>query len=171
MQHKFHLAWNSLIFISWMGRARMVLGASVVPWKEGRALVWDVTCPDTLAHSYQHISVREAGLVAAEAKRRKKLKSVNLNFSHFFVPVAVETLGVVGPESHAFLRDLAGRVQRATREPLAHQYILQHLSVTVHCHSGHSQAGALRGVPLPLSCLFRTVKLPNSLQHSKILCT
>ena len=24
-------------------------GASVVPWKEGRALVWDANCPDTLA--------------------------------------------------------------------------------------------------------------------------
>ena len=42
-------------------------GASVVPWKEGRALVWDATCPDTLDHSYQQISVREAGSVAAEA--------------------------------------------------------------------------------------------------------
>ena len=27
-------------------------GASVVPWERGRLLVWDVTCPDTLAPSY-----------------------------------------------------------------------------------------------------------------------
>ena len=93
--------------------------------------LWDATCPDTLPHSYQQISVREAGSVAAEAERRKRLKYANLNFGYFFVPVAVETLRVIGPESHAFLWDLAGRVRKATREPLAHQYILQHLSVAV----------------------------------------
>ena len=79
-------------------------------WKEGRALVWDATCPDTLAHSYQQISVREAGAVADEAERCNKLTYANLNSSYLFVPVAVETVGVTGPESHAFLRDLAGRV-------------------------------------------------------------
>ena len=51
--------------------------------------------------------------------------------AYFFAPVAVETLGVIGPDSHTFLRDLGGRVRGATREPLAHWYMLQHLSVTV----------------------------------------
>ena len=86
--------------------------------------------------------------MAAEAERRKRLKYANLNFSYFFVPVAVETLGVIGPESHAFLRDLAGRVQRATREPLAHQYILQHLSVTVQ----RGNAIAIRGTSTQEPC-------------------
>ena len=27
-------------------------GATLIPWSQGRALVWDVTCPDTLAPSY-----------------------------------------------------------------------------------------------------------------------
>ena len=71
---------------------------------------------------------------------------VNLNFGYFFVPVAVETLGVIGPESHAFLRDLAGRVRRATREPLAHQYI--HLSVSVQC----GNAIAIRGTSKQEPC-------------------
>ena len=94
-------------------------------------IVWDATCPDTLAHSYQQISSREAGAVAAEAERCKKLKYANLNSSYCFAPVAVETLGVISPDSHAFLRDLAGRVRGATMEPLAHRYMLQCLSVTV----------------------------------------
>ena len=76
--------------------------------------------PRYLAHSYQQISTREAGAVAAEAERRKKLKYANLGSSYFFAPVAVETLGVIGPDSHTFLRDLAGRVRGATRESLAH---------------------------------------------------
>ena len=51
-------------------------GALVVPWKGGKALAWDATCPDTLAHSYQQISTREAGGVAAEVERRKKRQSM-----------------------------------------------------------------------------------------------
>ena len=43
-------------------------GASIVPWKGGKVLVWDATCPDTLAPSYSTLAVREAGAVAADAE-------------------------------------------------------------------------------------------------------
>ena len=115
-------------------------GASIVPWKCGRALVWDTTCPDTLAHSYEQISSRE-GAVAAEAEGRKKLKYSSLNSSYFFMPVAVETLGVIGPDSLAFLHDLASRIQKVTMEPLALQYLLQRLSVAIQ----RGNAIAIRG--------------------------
>ena len=45
---------------------------SIVPWKNGRVLVWNVTCPDTLAPSYATLATRKAGAVAAEMERRKK---------------------------------------------------------------------------------------------------
>ena len=62
-----------------MAFPRWTNGASIVPWKEGRALVWDVTCPDTLAHSYQQISVREAGSVAAEAELLNSITIILMN--------------------------------------------------------------------------------------------
>ena len=34
-------------------------------------LVWDATCPDTLAPSYSTLAVREAGAVAADAEYKK----------------------------------------------------------------------------------------------------
>ena len=141
--HPRHAGVNNVIKRSWEAPGWCLRCAL-----EGRALVWDATCPATLANSYQQISVREAGSVAAEAERRKRLKYANLNFSYFFVPVAVETLGVIGPASHAFLRNLAGRVRRATKEPLVHQYILQHLSVAVQ----HRNAIAIRGTSKQEPC-------------------
>ena len=36
-------------------------GASVVPWKSGKLLVWDATCPDTFAPSYNGLASSEAG--------------------------------------------------------------------------------------------------------------
>ena len=45
--------------------------------------------PDTLAPSYEPMATREAGAVAAEMERRKRLKYAHLDTSHFFVPLAV----------------------------------------------------------------------------------
>ena len=74
-------------------------GASIVPWKGGKVLVWDATFPDTLAPSYSTLAVREAGAVAADAEYKKTQKYSHLSSSHCFVPVAVETLGVFGKEA------------------------------------------------------------------------
>ena len=92
-------------------------GATIVPWKGGKVLVWDATCPDTLAPSYSDLASREAGAVAEEAERRKKAKYAHLEASHYFVPVAIETLGVYGPEARSFLKDLGHRITSATLEP------------------------------------------------------
>ena len=79
--------------------------------------------------------------MAAEAEERKKLKYSSLNSSYIFIPVAVETLGVIGPDSLAFLHDLASRIRKATMEPLALQYLLQRLSVAIQ----RGNAIAIRG--------------------------
>ena len=119
-------------------------GASVVPWKGGKILIWDATCLDTFASSYEPRATREAGAVAAEAEHRKRQKYANLDGNHFFVPVAVETLGVIGPESESFLRDLAHKVMEATGEPSSHQYLLQRLSVAIQ----RGNSAAIQGTAL-----------------------
>ena len=42
-------------------------GISLVPWKSGKLLVWDATCPDTFAPSYSSRATNEAGDVATQA--------------------------------------------------------------------------------------------------------
>ena len=46
-------------------------GMSIVPWKSGKLLVWDVTCADTFAPSYTSIASSKPGAVAAQAEERK----------------------------------------------------------------------------------------------------
>ena len=106
-------------------------GASIVPWKGGKVLVWDATFPDTLAPSYSTLAVREAGTVAADAEYKKSQKYSHLSSPHYFVPVAVETLGVFGKEARRFFREVAKRMKLGTDEQLAHQYQLQRISVAV----------------------------------------
>jgi len=106
-------------------------GATIVPWKRGKGLVWDATCPDTMAPSYISLATSEAGAVAEEAERKKRVKYAHLERSHCFIPVAVETLGVFGPAARAFVRDLGHRIADVTLEPLSHQFLLQRIAVAI----------------------------------------
>ena len=74
-------------------------GATVVPWSRGQLLVWDVTCPDTLATSYRRQATGAAGKVAAAVEERKVSKYSNLGQAYLFTPVAIETLGAFGPKT------------------------------------------------------------------------
>ena len=94
-------------------------------------MVWDATCPDTLAHSYRAHVTQESGKVAASAEKRKCEKYQGLPPGHFFTPVAIETLGAIGPKSMVFLRDLGRRIRAATDEPKSTDYLLQRISVAV----------------------------------------
>ena len=46
-------------------------GATVVPWSRGQLLVWDATCPNTLATSYQYQATCAAGRLQLLPKRGK----------------------------------------------------------------------------------------------------
>jgi hypothetical protein len=53
---------------------------SLVPWKGGKALLWDVTCRDTLAATYIPLTSKKAGDAARLGEDAKRMKySVILN--------------------------------------------------------------------------------------------
>ena len=83
---------------------------SIIPWKQGKALIWDATYPDTFAPSHVSHATREAGAVAERAEILKISKYTHLDSSYHFVPVAVETSGVFGPKALSFFRDLSQRL-------------------------------------------------------------
>ena len=84
--------------------------------------MWDVTCPDTLAPSYLSIATAEAGAVAREAEHRKQVKYSHLEDSHYFVPIAIETLGAMGHKARSFLKELAQRIHLATEDNQAYHH-------------------------------------------------
>ena len=94
-------------------------------------LVWDAMCPDTYAPSHIPTGVTRAGAVAAQAERLKLAKYAHLDSSHFFVPFAVETPGVLGEVAKDFVGELGRRLRKATGDPLSRQYLLQRIFIAV----------------------------------------
>ena len=82
-----------------------------MPWSCDQVLVWDATCPNTLAPSHIALASREPGLVTEQAEQQKKAKYADLLTTHHFVPIGIETTGVFGPEALSFVKELGRRLR------------------------------------------------------------
>jgi len=89
-------------------------GVTLVPCAKGRCLLWDFTCPDTLATSHINKSSIAAGSAASEAEAHKFTKYSELMFAHTFIPVVVDTFGVHGPEAQSLIVELGRRFSSPT---------------------------------------------------------
>ena len=68
----------------------------MIPWKNGKPLVWDATCPDTLALFYRSQATSSAGAVADLAEGRKAEKYCSLGLGYSFAPITIETFRAMG---------------------------------------------------------------------------
>ena len=68
-------------------------GATLITWKRGKPLAWDVTVPDTYVASHLDETADSAGAAAAanKAAANKIFKYSTLATTHHFVPIFVET--------------------------------------------------------------------------------
>ena len=67
-------------------------GVTLVPYKQGRCLTWDFTCPHPLAASHLPNSN-----VAESAEITKIHKYRTLSENYIFSPIAIDTMGGYGP--------------------------------------------------------------------------
>ena len=108
-------------------------GASLDPWHSGRYLVWDFTCPDTLAPSHLKQSSLAAGSVAANAEALKNIKYAQLVSSgdFIFAPIAIETLGAWDPSALALCAEIGGGTANLTGDLKAPSFLRQRLGLAV----------------------------------------
>ena len=100
-------------------------GATLIPWKGGKPLVWDVTCRHPLSTSYIDTATGQSGAVAERAECEKQAKYSSLGSRYLFQPVAVETTGAMGPETLKFVKDLGHRIFQTTGELRSTEYLFQ----------------------------------------------
>lgn len=106
-------------------------GMSLIPWRMGRALVWDATCADTLAASYLPTTSKRAGAAADARERLKATKYECLGAQYEFVAFGVETLGSWGKGARGLHAALSKRLREATGDPRAGSFLAQRLAIAI----------------------------------------
>jgi len=102
-----------------------------VPWAKGRCLLWDFTFPDTLVLSLINKSSIACGSAASEAEAHKFTKYSKHMFAHTFIPVAVDTFGVHGPEAQSLIVDLGRRITWISGETRSTAFLRQSLDIAM----------------------------------------
>ena len=104
-------------------------GVTLFPWSEGKPVVWDYTCHDTVC--YVGGTSKEAGKAAEEAELAKNNKYNELAAKFVVVPIANETFGSWGTLSLHFMRQIGARIAARTGNKRATYDLLQNISMTV----------------------------------------
>jgi len=118
-------------------------GLTLVPWERGRSLVWDFTCVDTLCHSYIAQTEKVPGAAARLAEEKKRKKYAFLQDRFLFVPVAIETLGVYGPEANKFVAVLGERLKTVTGEQRSLSFLKQRICIAIQRGNAAAILGTL----------------------------
>ena len=105
-------------------------GLTLFPWSHGKSLVWDFTCVHRLAASYSRATA-PGSTVAAIAEDKKLTKYQDLAREYIVQPVAVETLGGLGPSTFVFLSDLGRRISVISGNTRATEFLRQRIGIAV----------------------------------------
>ena len=106
-------------------------GLTLFPWKQGKSLIWDATCVDTLAKSYLNFSATTAGTAADRAEALKIRKYALLCDRYVFMPLGFETIGAWGSHAVKFIHDLGRKIKIRTLEPRSTSYLFQRISIAI----------------------------------------
>jgi hypothetical protein len=104
-------------------------GLTLIPWREGRCLCWDVTVICPLAASYLPSACGASGSVAELAADRKTQKYQTLLADYHFAPLAWESLGLPSKDASRLLIDLGRRTSELTGDDRATSFLFQRVSV------------------------------------------
>jgi hypothetical protein len=118
-------------------------GITLFPWKQGKCVVWDFTCWDTLAPSHLATARSGAGKVAELAERGKVRTYEDLATTYIVTPICIETFGAWGPSALSFVKELGSRVSLATGEPRSTAFLMQALDIAVQRGNSACVIGAL----------------------------
>ena len=84
-----------------------------------------------MAPSYAVISSVSAGLVAEQSSARKLSKYSELAINHIFVPIAMESFGLICAEALNFLSELGRRISVVTGDIHETTFLFQRLSIAI----------------------------------------
>ena len=93
-----------------------------------RANAWRVTVQDSYADSHLTATLSAAGSASSEAAIHKTAKYISIASTHLFVPVAIETSGVLDNAAEEFLQKIGYECIEMTGDANEASYMFQQIS-------------------------------------------
>ena len=119
-------------------------GLTLLPWTQGKSLVWDFTCSDTLAPSHIEQNSTEAGKSALPAEKKKLSHYENLSASGFIVmPIAAETMGSWAPMAMKFIKEIGSRLTGLIGERRSTSFLFQSIGIAIQRGNAASVLGTI----------------------------
>ena len=110
--------------------ARRPDGLTYHSWREGKQMIWDFTCSDTLCDTYVKRSAKSAG--SAAVLREKEKTDLYLDLTNYlFIPVVVETYGAWGPQGLKLIKDIGRKIRDVTGEKRSTFFLSQSISIAI----------------------------------------
>ena len=106
-------------------------GATLILWSRGKALAWDATIPDTYAAFHLQAMSLEAGRAAIHAAEMKCTKYRELDATHIFVPIAIETAGTWDKQATELIEEIGRRCTLETKDPKETIYLYQRIAIAI----------------------------------------
>ncbi|ESN90831.1 hypothetical protein HELRODRAFT_182540 [Helobdella robusta] len=85
-------------------------GCTLIPWRAGRCLAWDVTVPGTFAERYVQLTSKESGLAGTRASDEKIKKYDGALPSMEFLPICIEVLGPMDRNTSGFFNRICKNI-------------------------------------------------------------
>ena len=127
-------------------------GLTLIPWANGRALIWDATVLDTLANSYVNKTAIRTGAAAELGSKIKHKNYAELKASNYiFVPVALETFGPWAKEAKDFINVIGSKLNDLTGSRTSCHYLHQRISLAIQRYNA--------------SCVMETVPSSSALDE------
>ncbi|KAF2881096.1 hypothetical protein ILUMI_25078 [Ignelater luminosus] len=95
-------------------------------WSEGKPLVWDFTCINTLPPCYTQQLISKPGSIAELAGNKKIAKYVDIGEQgYLFVPIAVETMGPWSLSAIKLIKGIGHKIRILTDDKRSSSYLIQ----------------------------------------------
>ncbi|GAV06251.1 hypothetical protein RvY_16271 [Ramazzottius varieornatus] len=103
----------------------------MIPWKNEKELVWDVTVVDALAKSYVGKTSEKVRAAAEDAEERKIQKYQGIASQYLFVPLGFETSGSWGPAATELINAIGKKLVEFSFETRSLRYFKQRWSLDI----------------------------------------
>ncbi|ESN94621.1 hypothetical protein HELRODRAFT_164487 [Helobdella robusta] len=103
-------------------------GCTLIPWRAGRCLAWDVTVPGTFAERYVQLTSKESGLAATRASDEKIKKYDGALPSMEFLPICIEVLGPMDRNTSGFFNRICKNISIRSGDSREYFFAMNNIS-------------------------------------------